>query len=152
MEEVKKRKVKRSTLLRISLAAFLVYVVATLISLQVQINEKREELEDIQQQIMIKEITNENMDAALESGDEAYIEQVAQEELDYAKPGERILLTCPADNGKRKIKEESGTLCGWKLGQFWKEKLLESQSLARLWNCPETKQEWSIFLRLRLSL
>ena len=92
MEEVKKRKVKRSTLLRISLAAFLVYVVATLISLQVQINEQREELEDIQQQIMIKEITNENMDAALESGDEAYIEQVAREELDYAKPGERIFI------------------------------------------------------------
>lgn len=92
MEEVKKRKIKRSTLLRISLAAFLIYVVVTLIGLQIQINQKQEELETLQQQIMIKEITNENSSADLESGDDSYIEQIAREKLDYAKPGERIFI------------------------------------------------------------
>ena len=92
MEEVKKRKLKRSALLRISLIAFLIYVVATLIGLQIQINQKQTELENLQQQIMIKEITNLTSGADLESGNDDYIEQIAREKLDYAKPGERIFI------------------------------------------------------------
>ena len=92
MEEIQKKKIKRSALLRISLIAFVIYIVATLIGVQIQINEKRREMDRLQQEIMIEEITIADLRAELESGSDRYVEQIAREELDYAKPGERIFI------------------------------------------------------------
>ena len=92
MQEVKIKRVKRSIVLRIALGVFAIYVVGALIAQQVQIAEKKQQLETMQQQLVIQEITNDEKQAFLESDDLSYVERIARESLDYAKPGERIFI------------------------------------------------------------
>ena len=67
---------------------------------QVQINEKSQELADLQEQVETQKIKNEDMKHALNADEEetkAYIERVAREDLDYAKPGERVFVNIAGD-------------------------------------------------------
>ena len=60
MREVvrKKKRYKRSFLLRISVVCLGVYILAALIDQQMQISQKREQLAQLQQEIQIQEIRN----------------------------------------------------------------------------------------------
>lgn len=95
MRVIKKTKVKGSMLLRFAILCLAVYIMAALINQQLQINEKRNQLESLQQQIQVQEVENEDLrhtiDANAQDGSE-YAEQVAREELDYAKTGERVFI------------------------------------------------------------
>ena len=67
---------------------------------QVQINEKSQELADLQEQVETQKIKNEDMKHALNADEEEtkeYIERVAREDLDYAKPGERVFVNIAGD-------------------------------------------------------
>ena len=82
-------------MLRIAVFAFALYTVAALVNQQVQITQKRQELEAIRQQIQIQEIKNEDIKHALTTGDSAskdYMERIARESLHMAKPGERVFV------------------------------------------------------------
>ncbi len=71
------------------------WVIGSLISQQVQIKEKKSELNGIESQIYIQEIKNEDISDVLNSNDsenEAYIEKSAREDLDYAYKDERIFI------------------------------------------------------------
>lgn len=95
MKVIKAKKQKGSFLLRIAILAFAVYVAVALVNQQVQIAEKRRQLDELTQQIEIQEIKNEDIKHALSSGDAAqkdYIERIARDGLDYAKPGERVFV------------------------------------------------------------
>ncbi len=95
MKVIKNKKRRGSFLLRIAILAFAVYVVATLVNQQIQIAEKRQQLDELNEQIEIQEIKNEDIEHALTSDDsvkEEYIERIAREGLDYAKPGERVFV------------------------------------------------------------
>ena len=92
MRELKKKKISKSLLLRLSLLVFVLYMVVTLLGQQAQIREKRRELDALDQQIVLQKLSNEETMAALESDDTAYIERIAREEFDYAKPGERVFI------------------------------------------------------------
>ena len=59
---------------------------------QVQISAKRQELEAVQTQLAAQEADNEELSRQLEASDEEIIEQVARDELGYAKPGERVFV------------------------------------------------------------
>ncbi len=61
---------------------------------QVQIAEKRRQLEDLQQEIRLQEIKNEDLEQALGDGSDQgdYVERIARESLDYAKPNERVFV------------------------------------------------------------
>jgi cell division protein DivIC len=95
MKVIKTKKQKGSLLLRIAVLALAVYVTTALVNQQMQISEKRRQLAQLKQEIRIQEIKNDDLKHALNSGENAspdYIERVAREGLDYAKPGERVFV------------------------------------------------------------
>lgn len=95
MKVIKIKKQKGSLLLRLAIFAFAVYTIVALVNQQVQISEKREQLVSVKQQIQIQEVKNEDIKHALSTGANAssdYIERVAREGLNLAKPGERVFV------------------------------------------------------------
>lgn len=96
MREIKKKKkYKSSVLLRIALFCLAAYVLATMISQQVQISQKKEQLSNLQGQIRVQEIQNDEIRHSLKAGKTEsgeYAQRLARKELDYAKPGERVFV------------------------------------------------------------
>lgn len=95
MKVVKQKKRKKSILLRLAVLAFVAYIVVTLVNQQVQISEKKAQLQSMNEQIRVQEIQNEDLKRVVNAGEgenEDYIERVAREGLDYAKPGERVFI------------------------------------------------------------
>ena len=95
MRVLKAKKEKKSFLLRFAILVFAVYAAVALVNQQMQISEKRRQLAQLKQEIRIQEIKNDDLKHALNSGENAspdYIERVAREGLDYAKPGERVFV------------------------------------------------------------
>ena len=91
MKSAKKK--KKSIFLRIALLAFSVYVVVTLVQLQLEIRDRREELStkasEIERQRRVNEdLENQNTDEALD--------QQAREN-GKARPGEQIYQEIPGD-------------------------------------------------------
>ena len=79
---------------------FAVYSVVTLVDLYSQIAVKKSELEAINGEITIQEIKNEEMNELYNSSDEEfsdYVEQIAREDLDYIKQGERVFVNVSGD-------------------------------------------------------
>ncbi|MBQ8861072.1 MAG: septum formation initiator family protein [Ruminococcus sp.] len=87
-------------MLCIVVLVFTVYSVVTLVDLYSQIAEKKSELEDINNEITIQEIKNEEMNELYNSSDEEfskYVEQIAREDLDYMRQGERVFVNVSGD-------------------------------------------------------
>lgn len=77
------------------LVVFAFYVVITLVHQQVEINEKKEQLDGLNDEIIIQEVKNDEMKKVNEYDDSEnaeYIERVAREEFDYSKQGERVFI------------------------------------------------------------
>lgn len=78
----------------------MIYSILTLSNINAQLAQKEQELNDIRDQIEVQEIKNEEMNKLYGySGDElsAYIEQLARDELDYIKQGERVFVNVSGD-------------------------------------------------------
>lgn len=87
---VKKRK---SILLRLAVCAFIVYIAATLISLQMQINKTQNVLSSLNNQCKAQQSQNDELMRLLSTGNKnEYIERVARDKLNYVKPGERVFV------------------------------------------------------------
>ena len=87
---------KKSLFFRIALIALAVYIVVSLIQLNLQLNEKQQVLDDWihrteQQQTLNADLQNQGKNY------EAYLEQQAREEHKMSKPGETILYETPGD-------------------------------------------------------
>ena len=95
MKAVKKK--KKSIFLRIALLAFSVYVIVTLVQLQLQIGNEQQRLnkldEDIQRQVSLNEDIQNKTDNY-----EQYLEQRARER-GMARPGEVIYKEIPENCG-----------------------------------------------------
>lgn len=89
----KKQKKKKNMILRIALAAFSVYVVVQVVSLQIQIRNKRREFEAIQAEIQRQELINESLQEKNEHSD-IYLEEEARDQ-GYSLPGEQIYQVVP---------------------------------------------------------
>ncbi len=90
----------RYLVLCIVILVFTVYSVITLVDLYSQISEKKSELESIQDEITIQEIKNNEMNDLYNSSDEefsGYVEQIAREDLDFIKQGERVFVNVSGD-------------------------------------------------------
>lgn len=90
----------RQIVLCVVVLIFAVYSVVTLVNLYSQIGVKKGELEAINDEIAIQEIKNEEMNELYNSSDEEfsrYIEQIAREDLDYIKQGERVFVNVAGD-------------------------------------------------------
>ncbi len=86
---------KQSVSFRIALAALLVWVIVSLLQLQIEINDKRNDLADIQMQIVAQERINEDITSDSENED-LYLEQQARNK-GLAKPGEIIFKEVPGN-------------------------------------------------------
>lgn len=88
-----KKKPKRNfflgTLLRLALIAFSIYCAASIVSGQVEIARKREELVGLQRKYEELQVENDELQRILASGDErTYMETVAIGQLGYGYPSE----------------------------------------------------------------
>ena len=94
MHELKIDKYKGSFLLKFAVLCFAVFILVSLVDQQFQIMEKRQELEDLQQQLSTQNARNEEIQNSLENsgGMDEYAERKARSELEYAKPGERVFI------------------------------------------------------------
>lgn len=91
MKKLKKKKV--SGLAKTVAAVFAVYAAFTMVSLQLQIGEKKQEQAQLQQQIELQKLRNAEVKALLESeNSDDYVARIAREKLGYLSPGERVFV------------------------------------------------------------
>ncbi len=84
----------------IAAVAFLVYSMVSIIGIQSQIRERKAELDDLKEQITVQEIKNEEIQKLYDStGSDfsALAEQIARDDLDYIKEGERVFVNVAGD-------------------------------------------------------
>ena len=91
MKAVKKK--KKSIFLRIALLAFSLYVIITLVQLQMDIGNKQKQLDAGQENILLQQQLNGDLKSKLENPDE-YIEQEARDQ-NMVKPGEIVMQEVP---------------------------------------------------------
>lgn len=94
MHEIKLKKRRGSLLLRgavICLALFFSFLITTQ---QIQISEKKKNLEKIRTEMQIQTAKNDKLKTSLEKDDDfkEYAERAARDEYNYAKPNERIYI------------------------------------------------------------
>lgn len=94
--KTKKKKIsKKFVLLYIAVFAFALYAAITIISQNAQISEKRAELAALEEELQIIEIENDYLEQVKNYKGEdlnEYIEEIAREDLDYIKNGERVFI------------------------------------------------------------
>lgn len=91
----KPKRRRRSWILRIALFAFAMYIIVSIVNQQIQIGHKKQELSVIQQQLTVQNLKNEELKSVIENGStdsDEFIDRKAREELNYAKPNERIFV------------------------------------------------------------
>jgi len=89
---VKKNR-KSGVFTKVFLCGFAVYAAVTLISLQLQINERKNEINTLSDDLAAQEVTNAELKEVLDNGlTDEYIAREAREKLGYASPGERIFV------------------------------------------------------------
>ena len=87
----KKKKVGLAT--QIFVAVFSIYAAFTLVSLQLEINAKRRERDDLNSQLEAQQVVNAELESLLSADrDERYIAKIARENLDYILPGEKVFV------------------------------------------------------------
>ncbi|MBQ3093569.1 MAG: septum formation initiator family protein [Clostridia bacterium] len=91
----KQLKDKQNVFFRIAVAALLVWVIVSLLQLQIEIREKRSALADLNTQILTQKRINEEL-ADENANDELYLEQQARDK-GLAKPGESIYKEVPGN-------------------------------------------------------
>lgn len=95
LEPAKKPKKKRNIIFGVLLGLFAAYAVVTLISQQIQINQKQSELSELEDKILIQEVKNGEVEAVYNSDEdknEEYIKKIARDQLGYAEPDERVFI------------------------------------------------------------
>lgn len=89
--KTQKKKRKHSFILTLALVAIFGYFVITLIQLQIEINDKKEQAAQISQQVEDKDLRNKELKKLLVNTDEDnYMERVARDVLGYVFPGEKV--------------------------------------------------------------
>lgn len=97
MRDAKKEKSRGFLPLKLAMFAVAGAAMVTLMFWQVKIADKRSELAELQAKIVAQNTKNEEIRSTVSSlendeGLKSYAEKKAREDLDYAKPGERIFV------------------------------------------------------------
>ena len=97
MHEIKTEKYRGFVPLRVALFLLAGAALVLLLSWQMRISEKREQLATLQTEIVNQNARNEEIRRTLEAlendeGIREYAQRRAREDLDYARPGERIFV------------------------------------------------------------
>jgi len=91
----KTAKRRKSVLFRLAIVAFAVYVVVSMVQLQLQLSNAQERLDKLNEQTAAQVEKNEVLQDQIDNSD-AYKEQQARKQ-GMAKPGETILVEIPND-------------------------------------------------------
>lgn len=87
----KKRKQKKSFILSLALVLLVGYFIITIISLQVEIRDRKEVKEQLDMEYEQILSNNERLQAIVDSEDKGdYMEQVAREKLGFVMPNEKV--------------------------------------------------------------
>lgn len=82
---------KKSIILELAIVAVAVYVIVSLVQLQVQISEADRKCEEVSAAYENQQLENSELQRLLENGnEEEYIERVAREQLGFVKPDEKV--------------------------------------------------------------
>lgn len=87
------KKKRKSTILRVAIAAFAVYVVVSIVQIQLQLNRGQEQLDDFNSKISQTKEVNALLQDKLD-GYEEYLEQQARKQ-GLVKPGETVFVEIP---------------------------------------------------------
>ena len=89
----KVRKKRTHFVIKLLFVLFAVYAAVTLVSLQLQIRAKSEEIDSLAQQVDQQQAENEQTRTEVEQGaNEETVAAVAREKLGYVSPGERVFV------------------------------------------------------------
>ena len=95
----KKSKAKRSLIISVVCIVFFTYVGYTFITQQITINNKKAELEAINEQMVAEQAEKKSLEQEKKTvNTPEYIEEVARTELDYAAPDEIIFVDATAED------------------------------------------------------
>ncbi|MBQ9471845.1 MAG: septum formation initiator family protein [Ruminococcus sp.] len=78
----------------------MIYSLVSIIGIQSQIRERKAELNELKEKITVQEIKNDEMQKLYDStGSDfsALAEQIARDDLDYIKEGERVFVNVTGD-------------------------------------------------------
>lgn len=95
MKSKKAAKRRKSVLLRVAIVAFAVYVVVSMVQLQLQLSNAQDRLDKLNEQTAAQEEINEVLQDQIDNSD-TYKEQQARKQ-GMARPGETILVEIPND-------------------------------------------------------
>lgn len=89
-------------LIALVVAAFFIYSMVSIIGIRSQIRARKEELDELKEQITVQEIKNEDIQklyqsTGTDSDFSALAEQIARDDLDYIKEGERVFVNVAGD-------------------------------------------------------
>lgn len=97
-ESANRKKAFRPLAVRIGLVCVCIYLCVSLVFAQIDIVSKRQQLENLTQQVAAQEAANTELQRTLDSGDEAaYMERIARDKLGYVLPGEHIYVDMSGD-------------------------------------------------------
>lgn len=94
MNMEKGKSYKGSFLLKVAIFFLACFVVFSLVNSQIQINNKKAELSNINEELAVVQVRNEELQYELNQNYalEDHAEKSARRELNYAKPGEKIFV------------------------------------------------------------
>lgn len=88
-----KKKRKTGFLIKIFICVFAAYSAVTLVTLQIEINERSREIDELSQTVKSEIIKNSELHDTLDKGlDDENIAAMARDKLGYASPGERVFV------------------------------------------------------------
>ena len=91
MAVAKKRKRKKSLILRLAVIMFVGYVTVSMVMLQMDIMQRKTQLDELKQQVEDQRIANKEIERLTQMGDnDEYMGRIAREMLDYTYPDETI--------------------------------------------------------------
>ena len=83
----------RLVLIRVIMLALAVYALGTVFTLKAQIKAKRQELDDLNIQVQTYEEANDSLREQLQNGlTDEDISELTRTKLNYAEPGERVVV------------------------------------------------------------
>ena len=100
MKLITKRKKKGKLILKLVLLALVIYVISLLVSQQMLVQNKRNKLQEINEQKALQKLKNKDLENALEEDSKdnnQYIERIARE-LGYVKEGEKVFEIAKGNN------------------------------------------------------
>ena len=86
------KKRRKSLILKLAVLAFAAYIATTLVYQAMQIRQSSVQLASIKAQIAQQQKQNAETQRLLNESDQQFMENVARNQLGYAKPNERIFM------------------------------------------------------------